>query len=283
MKRLLLILLVGSFLPLKAQIRNFSIDLSVNRPVIADISKKPNVYGTTPTTGYYSVTNPWTIHEQYEEKPGLSLTTTFQAFTFKNFFIETGLGLQRYRYTRSTYVEAQSSGLNPGTLQYPIVDGQPYGSIIGSWFQRDPDGNIIVNPGGQLSLLPQPSENVGKTTTLYLQLPVTVGKFFLKNKLLVNVGLTADILMLSTEVKSSYSMENNQLVYNEYKDKRVEGFSSVMLSGLFQTSYFITKNIGIDLTYQRSFTSIYSDSEIGKSYYNILSFGGSYHFFKSKQ
>ena len=123
MKRLLLILLIGSFLPLHGQIRNFSIDLSVNRPVIADISKEPRVYSPTPTTGYYTITtNPWTVHEQYEEKPGFSLATAFQAFTFKKFFIGTGLGLQYYRYTRSTYVEAQNTDLNPSTIQYTLVN-----------------------------------------------------------------------------------------------------------------------------------------------------------------
>jgi hypothetical protein len=63
-----------------------------------------------------------------------------------------------------------------------------------------------------------------------------------------------------------------------YKDTNKKDFSPVMLNGTLQTTYLITKHIGVDLSYQYSFNSIYKESVAGKSNYNILAAGVSYHF-----
>jgi len=278
MKRLLLFFLVFSCLQASAQIKDFTIKIAANRPVIADVSKKSEL--TTPipvSSGYTTYTNSFSLNEIFDEKSGVGLNSSFQVFTFKNFFIETGLGIQYYRYTRSVKVETidQSSiVLLPGNA------GQPYGSIVGYTILRDADGNLIVNPGGSpINAFPETSANVGKTTTLYLQFPLITGKSFLKNKLLVRAGLTADFLLQATEIKRNYSLQNG---FYEYKDHQADGISNLTLNGVFQTSYFITKHISVDLTYQRSFTSIYSDSNVGKAYYNIFSAGASFCFFKQQ-
>jgi hypothetical protein len=281
MKRILLLILVLNSGYAHAQIRNFSIKMAVNRPVIAGNSQEPKMTSITdPSTGYSSTwTNVGTLSENFDEKPGFGLTSSFQAFTFKNFFVETGLGVQYYRYKRVVTVENLNQG--SGIVLLPSLPsgqtGQPYGGfVIGGVTPQNPNGNIRG--------IPEPSDDIGKTTTLYLQLPVMAGKYFLKNKLLVKAGFTADFLLQATQVKSYYSTENGSYTISDYKDKNAEGFSPVTVNGVFQTSYFIIKNLGIDVTYQRSLNTIYkdSDSEIGNAYYNIFSVGVSYHFFNKK-
>jgi hypothetical protein len=286
MKRLLLLFLILSSGFAQAQIRNFSIKMAVNRPLITENSQEPEVTSITdPSTGYSSTwTNVGTLNEHFDEKPGFGLTSSFQAFTFKNFFIETGLGVQYYRYKRYLSVDMQKNQ-NAGTISYPVTGGQvgqPHGGIIIIGTPpRNPDGGTVLDPFNlpDIDFL-EPSDNIGKTTTLYLQLPVTAGKFFFKNKLLVKAGFTADFLLQATEIKNTWSEENGLYEFHDYKDKHAEGFTPVTVNGMFQTSYFIVKNLGIDLTYQRSLNAIYKDSDMGNSYYNIFSVGVSYHFFK---
>ncbi len=272
MRRLLLILLIGSFLPICAQVKNFSVQISSNFPIISDVIKKSTIQRIIPSSsGLFITTNAGTVKESYNEKPGFNITTKFQVYQFKGLTIESGLSVQFYRYTRLAHVSGLS-GLN--SIQIPISTGIPIGTIMGYQLPRDPSGAILLNPGLE------PSANLGKTTTLYLQLPITIGRSFLKNRLVLQGGLASNFLLNATEYKEKYSVQTG---LSEYKDTHAGGFSKFIVSGIFRTTYFVAKNIGLDLEYHRSFNSIYSASPVGKSYYNIFSVGASYHFFKQAQ
>ena len=69
----------------------------------------------------------------------------------------------------------------------------------------------------------------------------------------------------------------NVLVTPVEKDKSSNGFTNLVFNGNIEVEYLIYKNIGININYTRSFSSIYDDyASIGKPKYNIFSLGLSY-------
>jgi hypothetical protein len=278
MKKLLPLLFLLPATVVFGQLKNFSFSLSTNSPVIGDAVDNSQMNLMDPTTGFTSYTTTTaTLRESYDTKPGLNFSFDFQAYEFGKYFIRTGLGLQYYRYQRTVTVE--SIGQDQITLPINPIGpvGSPIGVIVGSVYPRDQDGNIIVDPVTGLPVIGsieplQSNPNLGKTTTLHLQIPVTIGRKFLRDRLVVSAGTVGSFILHATEAKEEYSLANG---INEYKDKSTNSYNAFLLGGVADVTYFIHKQIGIKLSYQRSFNPIYkSDYQAGgKTYFNILSAG----------
>ena len=81
-------------------------------------------------------------------------------------------------------------------------------------------------------------------------------------------------MQFSYSFTPSYETINSSI----YNDKTGDGFTNTIANAVFDATYLVTKNVGIDLNYQRSFSPIYDKGYQvgGKAKYNIISLGVSY-------
>ena len=286
MKQLLPLLFLLSASVAFGQLKNFSFSLSANYPLIGDVIENNNeIVALVPATGYTRYwANVGNLRESYDTKPGINFSVDFQAYEFGKYFIRTGLELQYYRYQRSITVEGiiQDQVTFPVSIHPNVTVGSSYGVITA--IQRDPEGNILVdsvtgflNMGSVEPL--QSNPNLGKTTSLYLQVPVTIGRKFMRDRLIISAGTVASFIVRATEVKEEFSVASG---IHEYTDKSTEGFNAFLLGGVANVTYFLHKQIGLKLSYQRYFNPIYkSDYQAaGKTYFNILSAGVTFQLLK---
>ena len=140
-------------------------------------------------------------------------------------------------------------------------------------------GYRIIGPDGEINnpdLTFKPDNRNGETTALYLQIPVTAGTTFFKDRLLVQTGLTTSWIVRGTEYKSLFSYST----YETRKQNTTDEFNSVQFGLSLQTSYRITKTIGIEVSAQKSLSKMYDRESTGKGKFNAVSLGVSYNFFK---
>jgi Outer membrane protein beta-barrel domain len=272
----------------QAQLKNFSIHAGTNYPLIRENRETPNqqaVLVPTASGGSTITTNNSVLVEKFEEKAGFNLGTSFQVFESKKFFIETGASANYYRFKKSTLIES-SSVLNPlgpswsGTV---ASAGNPFPLLPTTSYNNSNNGQVIVNQNGSPVThtnieAEKTPEDLGKTNTVYFQVPVVVGRSFLKDRLVAKIGVSTNFLVFVSVYKDDLLYATNTLI----KDTSKDGFSHVMVNGTFQATYLITQNIGLDLSYQRSLNSIYSEHAIDKTFFNIFSLGASYHFSAKK-
>lgn len=291
MKRLVLPLLFCVAAQANAQVNNFKIQAGINHTWIKENRENPELTGPQipmASGGSYYTTNPGILVEEFESKPGFHVGTTFAIFQTKIFFIETGVSAQYFNYKKSTLVE----GL-PAQTKFPTLDGRvtsivgnPFPYLSTSSYNPSSNGQVIIGTNGQPIIdgvevpeFPKPSSDLGITKTLYVQIPVMIGKALLKDKLIVKTGISTDVLVYA----SVYKYKNDWGVAQELiKDTSKDEFNNVLLTGRLQATYVFYKHIGIDLSYQYSFSSTYKNNEIGKSNYNNLSVGVSYNFVATK-
>jgi hypothetical protein len=106
----------------------------------------------------------------------------------------------------------------------------------------------------------------GETNILSLRIPVLFGVSLAHNKLLIHAGGTVAYSPYSSEYKVEYDGD-------DYMEKNPAGINKVVTSATASISYYITKKIGINLTANSSFNSIYKTSE---SRFSVLALGVSY-------
>lgn len=277
MKHFLILLLFVISVGSTAQIKNFEFKAAANSSFINSATKNlspVSLRPVDPASGYTSyTTNLGSIKESYESNVGFEVTSSFQAWEFKNFFLRSGLGIQYLRFHKKITMENQVQNLiiTPGI--FPGTDfqmGNPYGVIVGGIYPRD--GNVQWLPAqGQLF---ETNPNLGKTTALYLQIPVSIGRTFFSDKLMVAANLQAQFLAHATVVKEEYLYSG----MTEYKDKSADGFSNTLFLIGVESAYKIVKPISLSLAYNRSLTPIYDErSQVGgKTFFNNVSLGVNY-------
>lgn len=284
---------LGCFLlsfPAFCQFRNPTVRVSANYPYIANVTQNLEQPTASPgTTGYtVRVTSVGAIKERYDSKPGFDVSFNFDVVSHAKFFVRTGLSLQYYSYKRHIGL-VRNDDLDDliGDLRViPCVtcgiDTSQYGVIYGTNVQDETDGTLIDRTTG-LSLVDfeptPPDPKIGQTSVLFLQVPVMLGKTFFKSKLRIQVGAAASVLLQATQYKEFYSFSYyGAHTYEVRKEKTSDGFTNFMVNGLFETSYAITKRLGVTLNGQRSFAPIYDagNRPAGKAVFNSFSFGASY-------
>lgn len=263
----------------EAQIKHYSFKVAANYPLIKDVTTSDVMTLTQPwymgTSGSNSIiyTARTTIRQSFNEHMGIDASGNIDYAVSKKFFLTTGLTVSYLRFKQIITIE--SLGTSQSLTEIPAtgsITGHPYGSIT----FHDTEGKIVTQP----ALLTQ-SDKLGETTTLYLQTPVLVGVSLLKDKLLIRGGATFSFLLNATSYKSQSSYDGTAFVLSDYKDNTKEGYTDVMSSGTVQATYLITKRIGVDFSFNKYFTSIYSNNDQSKkAKYNVLSLGLNYHLSK---
>ncbi|MFZ6012765.1 MAG: outer membrane beta-barrel protein [Bacteroidota bacterium] len=286
MMRTLLVIFVCSLSSAYAQIKGYAVQVAANYPVIPSQTTSSSIQ-TTPIDASSGYTSYWlnigAIKESYEGRPGFDISGKFSYGVSKHFFVTSGLTVNYYRYKRSIKIEDLNTeenvilvpGGTSGTGGTPVIIGAPLGVIGGGSRLVGPNGKLIDNP----DLTFNPDDRNGETTTLYLQLPVMAGTTFFNDRLVVQTGLTTSWIVRGTEYKSLFSYSGTY-VYETKKETTTEEFNSVMIGLSLQTTYRITKSIGIEVSAQKSLSKIYDNESTGKGKLNTVSLGVSYNFFK---
>jgi hypothetical protein len=169
-----------------------------------------------------------------EQKPLITLTHTastrvgFNAgvkidFTLgKRFFLTTGALTSLVRYQKNIVIDGYT-----GYLPTPVITG--------------PDG-FVGN---------------GKTAMVYAQVPVMAGVSFFQYKLMARAGATLSALVRASESKYRFNQATG--AREEYKDTDRAIYKSFLPGAVVDLTYFVTSKVGIDLTVNHSFASIYDD------------------------
>jgi hypothetical protein len=259
----------------QAQLRNFTLNVNTNLPLISSVEKNEVMAGLPIATaaGYsYMAVNVGGLKESYTPQVGFGLGSNVDYSISKQFFISVGISLSYLRYQRSIEITRINSSPS-STMPLPIASGKPFGSFYGVPLQRDQNGNPVVESNGSFAIA-QKSEDFGNTTTLSLQVPVCIGKSFLKEKVLVKTGIVFNYLLRATEIRQSNTIPTNTVI----EEKQTEGFNEFLTGATIQATYLLSPKIGIDVTADKFFTPIYASSHqwAGKAKLNTVSLGLSY-------
>lgn len=263
-----------------AQIKGYSVSFSGNYPLI-NSSTQTLPINTIPiaiNTGYSFRTLTGDLKKSYDEHAGFDLQGSVDVAVSRRFFITTGLSALYIRYKQAITIERVHTPTLTIAPNVPVTPGAPFGTINAYNYSRDDSGNITLNP--ESGSLLNPGEKTGETTTLYLELPVLAGTSFFKDKLEVRAGFVGSWLMQATLYKSEVSFQNFSYSVNEYKDKSPDGFNKFLAGVTVQSTYRVTRSIGIDLTVRKYLTPIYENNETQKrdAKYTVLSLGARYTF-----
>lgn len=259
MKTSLLLFCILWTIGAEAQIKRLTFKAAANYSVIPAEKFTQKITPVIPSAGYTSIpVNIATLKESYESKPGFDVGSSVDYTISSRFFITTGLNFSFLRYKRTFTIE-KLSGDDLNNLTGNAI-GQPLGSII----FRDVNGNPLPE-----SVSIQHSENKGKTSTLYLQIPVLIGTSFFQDKLLIRGGVSFSYLLSASVYTDRYSINSG---LESYKDNSRDGYNSLLASGTISATYMVTKSLGIDLGANKFLSPIFGGSE-AKSKYNTFSAG----------
>lgn len=262
------------------QLKNPAIRLSAIYTHIPAVSPETRPTTYVPSSGYSSTTISTRLSERYESKPGVELNFGVDAFSFSKFFVRIGMTAQYLSYKRSINAESNDYTYLTGFSNPGGINTSPLNIIVGSYVERDPSGNVIVaNQDGTGASLFENDPKVGQTTVLYMQLPVTIGRTFLKDKIRLQLGVSPSFLVRSTVFKQMLSYEGAGSFRSYVENDRTgEGFTRVSMNGLFEMSYALTNRVGLHINYQRSFSPIYTEGNRpgGRAFLNVFALGASY-------
>jgi hypothetical protein len=223
-------------------------------------------------TGYSYTTIGVRMKESFSERGAIELRGQLHYAVSPKFYLASGLSLHYARFQRNVRIlrtdgasEFMITTLNPPTSN---IMGLPFGQIYTSSV-RNPDGSFTINQ--DLRNLTS-SEDLGKTSTLTVQLPVLVGTSFFNDKLQLRTGPVFGYLLASSEITQRYA----NATLSEYKDTSKESFDEFQAGLTVQTTLMVTKTVGVDLGAQKFLTSIYNH---GRAKYNVVSLGLSYSFY----
>ncbi len=260
---LLLIFIFGAFIT-DAQIKRVAITAAANYSSIPDVTNTYSMQTTIPTsTGYGTMLSIGSFKQQYDEKPGFDLSGRADYTLSRRFFVSSGLGVSYSRFKRSgSILSLEDFATQNGVTGSTVYNGVPVGSFYGV-------RPILNNP------VFSPSENLGKTSIVYIQVPVMAGVSLLRDKLLVRGGATFSGLVYASEYKQRYDATDGS--FHDYKDTDKDGFNSILAGLTLNVSYYIVPSLGIDLTANKFLSSIYNiDDESDKAKMTLLSLGVSY-------
>ena len=241
-----------------AQNTRLTIGFSANYSMISDLHGK--VESNIPTPSYYK--DYVSTNENYNGKSGGKIFSSLEIDLPGHFYSETGLGFNLLRYERKMTLNhvGNSGSTIPDTswifhVGYPTTPFFPY-----------PDT-------GYLSIVyPDSYSWPDKITVIYMDIPLKVGYKLLKDKLRVNAGIVASVLVFSYHYY--FNFETNM---RENKTG-CKDLNSLLLNSEFGLSYQFTKKIAVTGNYTRSLTPIYQSDYrlVGKAKYQYFSVGVTY-------
>jgi opacity protein-like surface antigen len=199
------------------------------------------------------------LQETFNNNLGISAGGKIQYELGKKFYLETGIDLSLVRFQRKFQLVFPEE-IN----QYEPVNGQSYGN---HWTGRDYQSTFY-----------EQSEKVGKTSILYLNIPVELGYSF-NEKFNIKSGLVIGTVPYSETYVQGLKMQNGtgyQVVLT--KDRSSNGINNFNLALNAGISYKIIPKISADLNYSKYFTSIYySNENAHKAKIHLFNLGFSYY------
>jgi hypothetical protein len=269
MRSMFLLLLMAGSLSCLAQFKNLSVHASVNTPSIGSVSTstEPNIF--VPSAGYQAYRpEAWTLEETFKTKPGFSFGGRIDWELRKSFFLTSGLSLSYVRYQRVVEIkELNLTSVDQGNTS-GVYPGTPMGSLYGSLFPTD-----------RRAISSLSSDDMGKTTLLFAEIPVMFGKRFLKEKLTIKLGGSTSFLTYASYYRqtlyNSPSSSSTSSYYNVEKLSDKEPFNKLNFSGILETSYMIFRKVSVNVSAQKFFTPVYKDDYQygGSAKLNLFSFG----------
>jgi hypothetical protein len=254
-----------------AQVRNFRVGISANLPVIPTQEVDQQLNMTIPfSTGYssYYVTAA-TIRESYESRAGVNVHGSFEIPVSTRFSLKSGLTLSYLRY-KQTVAVAQLSNMNFNTGNPNVIVGSPYSAFYG-YIIRDADyreGNYRWEDLEPVRLTP--SDKIGTTSLIQMQVPVLLGTTFFKNKLNVNAGAVTSFALHASAYKMTYPSTE--------KVTNTSDFTAVSFGSMISVSYSITSRIAAEISGQHYFSPLYKSDyqSVDKAKLNLFSAGLTY-------
>jgi len=271
MKKSLLLVFIFIGVASKAQIQRYTFKAGANYAIIPDVTHTEEMeLAIPPSVGYIATqTTTASFRQQYKERAGFDAGVSLDYGLSKKFFLTTGLSVSYLRFKQSMTITSLES--NTVDMELPTAGGVIVGAPIGSIKFEDLDGNrsepLLIT-----------SDKNGETTTLYLQTPVLAGTTFFKNRLIVRGGATFSYLLNATTYKMTASYEGGTFQALDVKVDSREGYTELLASATVQTTFLVTKRIGVDFSANKFLSPIYSgkSSSSDQAKYNTLALGVSY-------
>jgi hypothetical protein len=282
MKRILLFILIAENISCFAQIKGYSVHIGPNYTSIGNVTYTSQSTVLMPSyTGFSSyVSTVNTVHQSFDGMAGAEASGKLDYTLPGRFFLTSGLTINYLRFKQSAFIETLSG---PPATDFPPTMATE-GSPMGGFYFRNMNGDRQPQ---KLETIAMPvDKRLGKTQVWYVQVPVMVGTSFWNNRLVVRGGFTASYVVHASQYQAKYSIDYSSSTgpSGQIDVKSVNAtnnFTSVSVGSILQSTYYITKNIGIDLSAQRSFSGVYkSENGSPKPKYNTFSLGVSYSFVK---
>lgn len=261
-------------IPGMAQIKNFSIGVSTNYPLInssREVALLLNDPVPTPS-GVGSLVVYGAIKETYKAKAGATLSGSMDIGISRRFFITTGISFSQLRFTRLAEIQGIEYGVWPAASPYASEEPSSIGSMYGYTYSLN---------GANPEVEPSPSQRKGETTARYVEVPVLAGTAFLKEKLSIRAGAIGACFIQATEYRSRAAQSIGlNISREEYKEKDPKNFTSLLMGAMAEVNYQLTKRISVELAAKNYFQPIYKKDNSMKSdsRYLLLSAGVRYTF-----
>lgn len=264
----------------------FSFYARANHSMIQDISYLPPTPPTSSNTGFSVLLYNVGFRQTFKESFGFDLGGEASFNLNSKVSLRTGIGINQFRF-QQRLESISSDGTNQvsltGFTRDPILPGV---ILVGSAADNTPTGTVRGLQFPTVDLI-EPPQKLGKTSTLYLTFPVTID-YSPFSKWIFSAGFSASLLARAAHYKEeaqfySYPGFLGSGYYRTelVKDTSGDGFANMLLNGIIQVNYFVTKKISIDLGGQYSFTPIYDERPVSQgtsrmANYTSLSLGARY-------
>jgi hypothetical protein len=201
------------------------------------------------------------MKQSFTDRKGFSLKVSANHDLTSEYYFSSGFTATYLEWKRNTELH---SLLSPTGPQEPT--GKPMGDII--W--RDADG--ISHPAN-FSTDPK----IGKGSFIFVQIPVLVGRQFLKEKLQLKAGIMNSFLLSAREYQTEYSYMTGISVE---KNSTASHYQAYSLGTVVEASFKLTQHLAVNASGQHNLTRIFKDntSSLSKTRLSILSLGVEYYF-----
>jgi hypothetical protein len=233
-----------------------SFQVGVNQAIIPTEEQNSSSPNIPSTSGFfYMSVNAGGIREIYKEKTGFKTTAVVNYNISKKFFLSTGLDFTLLRYKRSlvvAYTGEQLGGPSQFILRgYPMpIVASPHDSIFitAADYGLTPGSTVFVN------------ENGGKTSVMYLGIPLLAGTTFLNERVVLSIGGSFSIPIFAFEYTYRYTgnIRGTWAGADVEEEKEITTHKyNVSGAAVLQVGYIFFKNFQVNMEAQQFFTPMY--------------------------
>jgi hypothetical protein len=224
----------------------FFVELSGNYPFAHEKYYYPE-HQFYPSYYYSSSVIAYAIKESYQTQPGLDILAGQRFSLWGKWMIEPAIGLSWMQFKRSMALEMNTTGNT--TDELIAQPGLPIGGFYGD--PRFPDNPLL--PGTVI----QPSDKVGLTDILYLNVPLKLYYPFMNNKMMAGAGISASLVAWSQQVESWMNTQSTPWKMETVNNYSSNGLNNLFFSANINLYYQVFNNIGITTAYHHGLSSVF--------------------------